>query len=69
MSRSIARIAMRNAIIELKGKKTSQQIADHFGITRGAVTGIWWRANPLNKMNDVARKRKERRSFDKTRVL
>lgn len=69
MSRSIARIAMRNAIIELRGKKTQQQVADHFGITRAAVGGIWWRSNPLNKLNDLARKRKERRSFDKTRPM
>jgi len=61
MSRSIARIALRNAVIELKGKKTSQQIADHFGITRSAVTSIWFRANPVNRLDEVARVRRIRK--------
>lgn len=60
MSRSIARIAMRNAVIELKGKKTAEQVAAHFGITRGAVCGIWWRSNPANKLLERNRKRRER---------
>lgn len=52
---------VRNAILALKGQKTAEEIAIHFDMTRGMVTGIWWRNNPVNKLAEAARKRRERK--------